>query len=43
VSSSDLTSVIDEFSALEELGTNRPELDLGLVETPASKKSSKSA
>jgi DNA recombination protein RmuC len=43
VSSSDLTGVIDEFSALEELGTNRPELDLGLVEPPVPARKPKSA
>ncbi|HWM33259.1 MAG TPA: DNA recombination protein RmuC [Pseudolysinimonas sp.] len=35
VSSSDLTTVLDEFAALDELGAGRVELDLGLASPPA--------
>lgn len=34
LTASDLTSVIEEFSALDETGIARPELDLGLAEGP---------
>ena len=38
LTSSDLTSVLEEFAALEETGIGRPELDLGLDDVAAPKR-----